>query len=176
MGKLDKLKSQIPQGSQELSTKNHLAKTEIAMSFQNEGTELTRILLRNIEFNPHNLWSCNDDDESIQQLADAIERNGLLHNIVVSQREDGTFMLLSGERRVKALRLLQKRGQESDPTGRRPINGIGCRPRPTPGWMSCPSLSFWTRQILWFGVFPVTQRPFRPVFPGIWTICRRNFR
>lgn len=36
MGKLDKLKSQIPQGSQELSTKNHLAKTEIAMSFQNE--------------------------------------------------------------------------------------------------------------------------------------------
>ena len=37
MGKLDKLKSQIPQGSQELSTKNHLAKTEIAMSFQNEG-------------------------------------------------------------------------------------------------------------------------------------------
>ena len=45
MGKLDKLKSQIPQGSQELSTKNHLAKTEIAMSFQNEGTELTRILL-----------------------------------------------------------------------------------------------------------------------------------
>ena len=102
MGKLDKLKSQIPQGSQELSTKNHLAKTEIAMSFQNEGTELTRILLRNIEFNPHNLWSCNDDDESIQQLADAIERNGLLHNIVVSQREDGTFMLLSGERRAKA--------------------------------------------------------------------------
>ena len=74
MGKLDKLKSQIPQGSQELSTKNHLAKTEIAMSFQNEGTELTRILLRNIEFNPHNLWSCNDDDESIRQLADAIEQ------------------------------------------------------------------------------------------------------
>ena len=63
MGKLDKLKSQIPQGSQELSTKNHLAKTEIAMSFQNEGTELTRILLRNIEFNPHNLWSCNDDED-----------------------------------------------------------------------------------------------------------------
>ena len=119
MGKLDKLKSQIPQGSQELSTKNHLAKTEIAMSFQNEGTELTRILLRNIEFNPHNLWSCNDDDESIQQLADAIERNGLLHNIVVSQREDGTFMLLSGERRVKALRLLQKREQESDPIGQK---------------------------------------------------------
>ena len=89
------------------------------MSFQNEGTELTRILLRNIEFNPHNLWSCNDDDESIQQLADAIERNGLLHNIVVSQREDGTFMLLSGERRVKALRLLQKREQESDPTGQK---------------------------------------------------------
>ena len=71
MGKLDKLKSQIPQGSQELSTKNHLAKTEIAMSFQNEGTELTRILLRNIEFNPHNLWSCNDDDESIRMPSSA---------------------------------------------------------------------------------------------------------
>ena len=34
MGKLDKLKSKIPQGSQELSTKSHLAKTEIAMSFR----------------------------------------------------------------------------------------------------------------------------------------------
>ena len=56
MGKLDKLKSKIPQGSQELSTKSHLAKTEIAMSFQNEGTELTRILLKNIQFNPYNLW------------------------------------------------------------------------------------------------------------------------
>ena len=32
MGKLDKLKSQIPQGSQELSTKNHLAKTEQEVS------------------------------------------------------------------------------------------------------------------------------------------------
>ena len=62
---------------------------------------------------------CHDDDESIQQRADAIERNGLLHNIVVGQREDGTFMLLSGERRGKALRLLQKREQESDPTGQK---------------------------------------------------------
>lgn len=109
------------------------------MSFQNEGTELTRILLRNIEFNPHNLWSCNDDDESIQQLADAIERNGLLHNIVVSQREDGTFMLLSGERRVKALRLLQNGSRKAIPPARKPINGIGCRPKPTPDWMSCLS-------------------------------------
>ena len=39
MGKLDKLKSQIPQGSQELSTKNHLAKTEIAMSFRRHGID-----------------------------------------------------------------------------------------------------------------------------------------
>ena len=62
MSKLDKLKSKIPQGSQELSAKSRLAKTEIAMSFQNEGTELTPILLKNIQFNPHNLWSCNDDD------------------------------------------------------------------------------------------------------------------
>ena len=29
-----------------------------------------------IQFNPHNLWSCNDDDESIRQLADAIEHGG----------------------------------------------------------------------------------------------------
>ena len=119
MSKLDKLKSKIPQGSQELSAKSRLAKTEIAMSFQNEGTELTPILLKNIQFNPHNLWSCNDDDESIRQLADAIERNGLLHNIVVSQREDGTYMLLSGERRVRALRCLQKKEQEKDPAGQR---------------------------------------------------------
>ena len=38
MGKLDKLKSQIPPGFPGIIDQNHLAKTEIAMSFQNEGT------------------------------------------------------------------------------------------------------------------------------------------
>ena len=120
MSKLDKLKQSRPAGSAELPKKRQLQKTEIAMSVQTEGTEQNRILLKNIVFNPNNLWSNDDDDESIQQLATAIERNGLLHNIVVSQREDGTYMLLSGERRVKALRLLQAKEQAADPTGEKP--------------------------------------------------------
>ena len=37
------------------------------MSFQNEGTELTGFSCETLNLTPHNLWSCNDDDESIQQ-------------------------------------------------------------------------------------------------------------
>ena len=55
MGKLDQLKSKIPQCSQEPSAKNYLAKTEIAMFFQNKGAELTHLLPKNIQFNPHSL-------------------------------------------------------------------------------------------------------------------------
>jgi ParB family transcriptional regulator, chromosome partitioning protein len=50
----------------------------------------------------------NFDDDTIKQLAMSIEDNGLIHPIMVLQDEDG-YVLLSGERRLKAYQLLGKK-------------------------------------------------------------------
>lgn len=71
------------------------------------------IRLENIVVNPKNDYAEQDTSETISLLADDIERNGLLHNIVVSLREDGTYLLLSGERRVKAYKLLLERTKDN---------------------------------------------------------------
>lgn len=50
------------------------------------------------------------DQDSIQQLADSISENGLLQPIIVRHNNDANkpFMLISGERRLKAVQLLNK--------------------------------------------------------------------
>lgn len=68
--------------------------------------EYQYIKIDNIEFNPENDYNYGDSEEAIRELADDIRRNGLLHNIVVSYREEGTYRLLSGERRLRAYQLL----------------------------------------------------------------------
>jgi ParB family transcriptional regulator, chromosome partitioning protein len=50
----------------------------------------------------------NFDEDTIKQLAMSIEDNGLIHPIMVLQEEDG-YVLLSGERRLKAYQLLGKK-------------------------------------------------------------------
>ena len=45
----------------------------------------------------------NDTPESIRQLADSIEANGLIHPLAVNQIADGQYRLLSGERRYRAI-------------------------------------------------------------------------
>lgn len=57
-----------------------------------------------------------DDDEDIRILADDIKRNGLLHNLVMfPSTEEGreVYVLLSGERRYRALKLLVEEGDTS---------------------------------------------------------------
>lgn len=44
---------------------------------------------------------------SIDELAADIKRNGLLHNLVVNKRADGQYYLISGERRLRAIRKLR---------------------------------------------------------------------
>lgn len=56
-----------------------------------------------IIFNPHNLAAANDDEESIRQLASSIEAVGLIHPLTVNKIGDHQYMLLSGERRYKAI-------------------------------------------------------------------------
>lgn len=75
------------------------------------------ISLFNIRTNPDNeIFREIDDDEDIRILADDIKRNGLLHNLVMfPSAEEGreVYVLLSGERRYRALKLLVEEGDTS---------------------------------------------------------------
>lgn len=75
------------------------------------------ISLFNIRTNPDNeIFREIDDDEDIRILADDIKRNGLLHNLVMfPSTEEGreAYVLLSGERRYRALKLLVEEGDTS---------------------------------------------------------------
>lgn len=75
------------------------------------------ISLFNIRTNPDNeIFRVIDDDEDIRILADDIKRNGLLHNLVMfPSTEEGreVYVLLSGERRYRALKLLVEEGDTS---------------------------------------------------------------
>lgn len=75
------------------------------------------ISLFNIRTNPDNeIFREKDDDEDIRILADDIKRNGLLHNLVMfPSTEEGreVYVLLSGERRYRALKLLVEEGDTS---------------------------------------------------------------
>lgn len=75
------------------------------------------ISLFNIRTNPDNeIFREIDDGEDIRILADDIKRNGLLHNLVMfPSTEEGreVYVLLSGERRYRALKLLVEEGDTS---------------------------------------------------------------
>lgn len=75
------------------------------------------ISLFNIRTNTDNeIFREIDDDEDIRILADDIKRNGLLHNLVMfPSTEEGreVYVLLSGERRYRALKLLVEEGETS---------------------------------------------------------------
>ena len=46
------------------------------------------------------------EDESLKELADSINENGLLEPLVVRRKESGRYEMLSGHRRKKALELI----------------------------------------------------------------------
>lgn len=76
--------------------------------------EQREIALQDIEMNPDNeIFRQMDTEEDIETLAADIDRNGLLHNLVVFPRSEGKitrYVMLSGERRYKALNYLQAHG------------------------------------------------------------------
>lgn len=97
---------------------NEAALNKIARGDQEPGGEYSEININDIEENPDNaLYRELDTEEDIALLADDIRRAGLLHNLVVFPKTGvgGKYVLLSGERRLRALRLLveqDKREQE----------------------------------------------------------------
>lgn len=75
------------------------------------------IPLYSIQLNEDNaLFRQGDTEDDIVQLAKDIQRNGLMHNLVVfPQEEEGrtVYVLLSGERRYRAMVYLEKQGDAS---------------------------------------------------------------
>ena len=84
-------------------------------------SKMMDICIDDIRLNPDNkVFVENDTDEEISNLAYDIEKNGLLHNLVVFETtekdpatgmEKKVYMLLSGERRYKAMHKLYKSGK-----------------------------------------------------------------
>lgn len=55
-----------------------------------------------IDFNPDNIFNKQDTDDTIIELAEDIKENGLYHDILVCKQDNGRYLLISGERRLKA--------------------------------------------------------------------------
>lgn len=93
----------------------HDAQTLLNRSLGTDSDDYRSIPLQMIALNPENDYSRDDTEEDIEELARDIERNGLLHNIVVSDRtrENGTFRILSGERRYRAVKYLYEERKEN---------------------------------------------------------------
>lgn len=105
MGKMDKFKKN---GSTNL-TADLMQQLDVVLDTKlpEDKDKIVKIALSQIRTNPNNDYRSLDTEESIQALADDIKRNGLMHNLVVSKRKENDYVLLSGERRFKALNLLQ---------------------------------------------------------------------
>ena len=78
-----------------------------------EKNKIVRVDISKIEVNPFNDYRISDTDEGIQALANDIENTGLLHNLVVSKRENGRYIIISGERRFRALSYLFEKEVEN---------------------------------------------------------------
>ena len=55
----------------------------------------------------NNICAKNDTAESIQELADSIAANGLIHDLTVNKVSETEYHLISGERRFRAIRILK---------------------------------------------------------------------
>lgn len=74
---------------------------------EQNAVERTDIIpIDSIVFNQDNIFNIDDSQESIKELAENIKENGLLHNIVVVETEPKKYLLISGERRTKAMQFL----------------------------------------------------------------------
>lgn len=93
----------------------HDTQTLLNRSLGADSNDYRSIPLQKISINPKNDYAENDSEEDIMELAQDIERNGLLHNIVVSDQtqETGTYLILSGERRYRAYRWLFENRKEN---------------------------------------------------------------
>ena len=74
-----------------------------------DGAVYETIEVSQIDFNEANDY----EPTNIEELAEDIKHNGLLHNIVVVKKDDGRYKLLAGERRLRAIKLLAEKEPEN---------------------------------------------------------------
>lgn len=70
------------------------------------------VALENIvpsEYNPYNEFDTKNDNEAVHQLADSIAVQGLIEPIVLNKVSEDKYIILSGERRYKAIKFLNWR-------------------------------------------------------------------
>lgn len=105
MAKLDSMKKR---SKGNLSNRNLINNMDVVLkgALPEDKDKIVRIEISKIELNPNNDYRVQDTEEGIATLAADIENNGLLHNLVVSKRENGKYVIISGERRFRALNLL----------------------------------------------------------------------
>ena len=77
-----------------------------AKKAKNKADRTEMIPISSIIMNEDNVFSANDTDEEIQSLAENIKENGLIHNITVAETGPVQYLLISGERRTKAMKYL----------------------------------------------------------------------
>lgn len=70
------------------------------------------IKVTDIETNSENFYSLPD----IEELAEDIERQGLIHSLAVTKTSTGTYKLISGHRRLSAIKLLSEKGKWNNGT------------------------------------------------------------
>ena len=78
------------------------------ISSSNKDSELRKVKLENIvpnEYQPRHTFNQKEIDE----LAQSIKENGLIQPIVVREKKEGVFEIVSGERRFRALKSLNKK-------------------------------------------------------------------
>ncbi len=80
-----------------------MARVEAAMEDTAVISQYQSLSVREIIMNPDNIAAEQDTPESIEALADSIATCGLIHPLVVSKIAEHQYMLLSGERRYKAI-------------------------------------------------------------------------
>lgn len=109
--KLEKMKKQ---SKGNLSNRNMINNMDVVLkgTLPEDKDKIVRVELSKIQVNPNNDYRVQDTEEGIATLAADIENNGLLHNLVVSKRENGKYVIISGERRFRALNLLFEREVE----------------------------------------------------------------
>ena len=69
-----------------------------------KASRISEIPLSEIVANP-NQPRRTFDEEALQELADSIREHGVISPITLKQNEDGTYMIIAGERRYRAAKM-----------------------------------------------------------------------
>jgi len=86
------------------SNRNTIKRGQLSSPSQLDGQKIWQIPLESINPDP-NQPRKNFDPKSLQELADSIKEHGVLQPILVTEKADGNYEIISGERRWRASKI-----------------------------------------------------------------------